>query len=78
MKFPNARVSKMSSENVIVVGRCRPFSEKEKAAGHTKVSEMNTKNGSINLSNPKNTSDTKTFSFDAVFDEDATQVFSFD
>ncbi|KAJ3273827.1 Kinesin-like protein kif3b [Terramyces sp. JEL0728] len=60
-------------ENVIVVGRCRPFSEKEKLAGHTKVAEMNKKNGSIMLSNPKNTLDVKTFSFDAVFDEDSTQ-----
>ncbi|KAJ2996190.1 Kinesin-like protein kif3b [Globomyces sp. JEL0801] len=64
----------MVSENVIVVGRCRPFNEKEKAAGHSKVAEMDKKKGMIMLSNPKASNDMKTFSFDAVFDEDSTQV----
>ncbi|KAJ3321704.1 Kinesin-like protein kif3b [Boothiomyces sp. JEL0866] len=64
---------KLPIENVIVVGRCRPFSEKEKLAGHTKIAEMNRKSGAIMLTNPKNPSDVKTFSFDAVFDEDSTQ-----
>eukprot|EP00842_Homolaphlyctis_polyrhiza_P006862 jgi/Hompol1/765/HPOL_001365-RA len=53
-----------SSENIIVVCRCRPFSEKEKAAGHTKVCEIDPKAGTIALKNPKNESDTKTFTFD--------------
>ncbi|KAI8898948.1 P-loop containing nucleoside triphosphate hydrolase protein [Globomyces pollinis-pini] len=64
----------MVSENVIVVGRCRPFNEKEKAAGHSKVAEMDKKKGMIMLSNPKASNDMKTFSFDAVFDEDSTQA----
>jgi hypothetical protein len=64
----------MASENILVVARCRPFSEKESAAGHSKVVEINCKAGSITLLNSKNESETKTFSLDAVFDEDSTQV----
>jgi hypothetical protein len=62
------------AENVLVVGRCRPFNEKEKQAGHSNVTSIDTVNGSIRLSNPKNSSDTKMFSFDAMFDENCTQM----
>ncbi|KAJ3305617.1 Kinesin-like protein kif3b [Kappamyces sp. JEL0829] len=64
----------MSAENVLVVGRCRPFNEKEKQAGHTNITQIDTKNGSIKLQNPKNPSDAKMFSFDAMFDETCTQM----
>ena len=64
----------MSSENVLVVGRCRPFSEKEKQAGHSNITAIDTKAGSIKLSNPKTPSDSKMFSFDAMFDENCTQM----
>jgi kinesin family protein 3/17 len=62
------------AENVLVVGRCRPFSEKEMQCGHTKIVEMNKSTATIILQNPKTPSDIKTFSFDAVFDEESTQV----
>jgi kinesin family protein 3/17 len=62
------------SENIIVVCRCRPFNEKEKAAGHTNVADIKKDSGSITLLNPKNPSDSKTFTFDALFDQDSTQV----
>jgi kinesin family protein 3/17 len=64
----------MPAENVIVVARCRPFNEKEKLAGHTNISKIDPKSGSIALENPKATSDIKTFTFDAVFDESSTQA----
>ncbi len=64
----------MSSENVLVVGRCRPFNEKEKQAGHSNITAIDTKAGSIVLSNPKTPTDTKRFSFDAMFDETCTQM----
>lgn len=62
------------SENVLVVGRCRPFSEKEKKAGHSNITEINVKNGSVKLLNPKNPSEAKQFSFDAMFDANCTQL----
>ena len=62
------------AENVLVICRCRPFSEKEKAAGHANVSIINPKDGTIQMVNPKNESDAKKFTFDAVFDETCTQV----
>ena len=66
----------MPAENIIVVGRCRPFNEKEKAAGHSKISDIDTKAGVIRLQNPKQESDIKTFTFDCAFDETCSQVFS--
>lgn len=66
----------MSSENIIVCCRCRPFNEKEKAAGHSKISEIDTKAGSIKLKSPKAENDVKTFTFDALFDETSAQVIS--
>lgn len=67
-------------ETVSVVIRCRPFSEKEKAAGHKKIVTFNTRENSVSLENPRTdgVNDTKTFSFDAVFDEDCKQVKIFD
>ena len=74
IKVVFTRLTNMSAENVIVVARCRPFNEKEMNAGHTNVSKIDTKTGSIALHNPKTPSDVKTFTFDAVFDETCTQV----
>ncbi|KAI8929336.1 P-loop containing nucleoside triphosphate hydrolase protein [Entophlyctis helioformis] len=62
------------AENIMVVCRCRPFNEKEKAAGHTKISDINPKTGAISLKNPKQENDVKTFTFDAAFDETCQQV----
>lgn len=61
-------------ENVIVVCRCRPFSDMEKQAGHSQISEIDSKTGVIKLNNPKIPADVKTFTFDAVFDENCTQA----
>ena len=63
------------NENVRVVCRCRPFSEKEKLGGFTKCISMDTRAGSISISNQKGDHDAKTFTFDSVFDEDSKQVF---
>ncbi|EGF80786.1 hypothetical protein BATDEDRAFT_11069 [Batrachochytrium dendrobatidis JAM81] len=62
------------AENVMVVCRCRPFSEKEKAAGHFKICNIDPKNCVISLKNPKQESDIKTFTFDSAFDEGCTQA----
>lgn len=64
----------MSGENVVVVARCRPFSQKERQDGHSIVTAIDLGNASIKVINPKNASDTKFYCFDAVFDADSTQV----
>ncbi|KAI9105271.1 P-loop containing nucleoside triphosphate hydrolase protein [Phlyctochytrium arcticum] len=69
---------KPSTENVIVVLRCRPFSEKERVAGHKKSVIIDPKAASITLTSPKSESDIKTFTFDAAFDEDCKQVDVYD
>ncbi|KAL2913031.1 hypothetical protein HK105_207486 [Polyrhizophydium stewartii] len=61
-------------ENIMVVCRCRPFNEREKANGHTKICEIDSRNGVISLKNPKQDSDVKTFTFDAAFDEGCLQT----
>ncbi|KAI9145064.1 P-loop containing nucleoside triphosphate hydrolase protein [Paraphysoderma sedebokerense] len=63
-----------STEAVRVVVRCRPFNNKEAEAGYTKVVEIDPHRGSLSLKNPKNDVDLKTFTFDAVFDEDSLQA----
>jgi DNA polymerase II small subunit/DNA polymerase delta subunit B len=60
-------------ENVLVVVRCRPFSDKEKLNGHLHISSIDDTTGVIKLLNPKNNEDTKTFTFDQAFDESCTQ-----
>ncbi|KAJ3126975.1 Kinesin-like protein kif3b [Nowakowskiella sp. JEL0407] len=62
------------SENIIVVLRCRPFSEKEKQAGHKKICEIGTDYGTVKLENPKVANDMKNFTFDTVYDEDCRQL----
>ena len=63
-----------SKENVLVVVRCRPFSENESAAGHSRVCDIDTSTAIIKMTNPNVDGDIKTFSFDATFDEQSTQV----
>eukprot|EP00833_Pecoramyces_ruminatium_P002353 jgi/Orpsp1_1/1176385/evm.model.c7180000057401.1 len=78
------------SESVIVCVRCRPFNEKEKQGGYKKIVDVNTKLGQISITNCKENSsnngssssinkdkhdeNTKTFTFDSVFDEDCKQI----
>ncbi len=65
----------MSKEEcVMVVVRCRPFSEREKQAGHKKVVEFRATERSVSVLNPKADQDIKTFSFDDIFDEASLQV----
>jgi kinesin family protein 3/17 len=64
-------------EAVKVIVRCRPFSEKEKAAGHTNIVQMDTKTGSVTIEDPRTGNGQgdipKTFTFDTVFDSNCTQ-----
>ncbi|KAG4085752.1 kinesin-domain-containing protein [Neocallimastix lanati (nom. inval.)] len=78
------------SESVIVCVRCRPFNEKEKQGGYKKIVNIDTKLGQISITNykenpnnngstgslnkDKNEENTKTFTFDSVFDEDCKQI----
>ncbi|ORZ35888.1 P-loop containing nucleoside triphosphate hydrolase protein, partial [Catenaria anguillulae PL171] len=60
------------SESIRVCLRCRPFSEKEKTAGFSRVVRFDSPT-SLTITNPKNQDDTKQFTFDAVYDEESTQ-----
>ncbi|KAI8822197.1 P-loop containing nucleoside triphosphate hydrolase protein, partial [Fimicolochytrium jonesii] len=61
-------------EAVKVVVRCRPFSEKEKAAGHSNIVAISKEAATVAITNPKSASDLpKTFTFDSVFDISSTQ-----
>ncbi|KAJ3149296.1 Kinesin-like protein kif3b [Geranomyces michiganensis] len=75
-----AKVSapKPSTENVIVTIRCRPFSQKEAAAGHKKIVAIDPQTAFISLTNPKSETDVKNFTFDAAFDETCKQVEVYD
>lgn len=72
-----ANSNKMESVRVVV--RCRPFSKKEMEAGYKCVSTIDKSIKAITLANPKGSSkdtsdEVKTYTFDTVFDQDATQV----
>jgi kinesin family protein 3/17 len=56
--------------------RCRPFSEKEKAAGHSNVVQIDPPNGTVMIVDPKTDrgDPPKTFTFDKVFDWNCTQT----
>ncbi|KAI9187811.1 hypothetical protein H9P43_002202 [Blastocladiella emersonii ATCC 22665] len=65
------------SEAIRVCLRCRPFSEKERAQGFTKVVTFDSPT-SVTLVSPKSPEDTKQFTFDAVFDEQSEQLQVYD
>ncbi|KAI9103234.1 P-loop containing nucleoside triphosphate hydrolase protein [Phlyctochytrium arcticum] len=57
-------------EAVKVVVRCRPFSEKEKAAGHSNIVNINKEAATVSIVDPRagDSQLPKTFTFDSVFD----------
>ena len=67
-------------DNVKVVVRVRPFSEKERSADHTNIVHVDVLSGAVRLAQPGGHQPTrrdapdKNFAFDAVFGADATQV----
>ncbi|XP_070565590.1 kinesin-II 95 kDa subunit-like [Ptychodera flava] len=63
------------AESVKVVVRCRPMNEKEVAAGHDRVVDMDVKKGVITISNPKASHGEapRQFTFDAVYDWNSKQ-----
>ncbi|KAI9220634.1 P-loop containing nucleoside triphosphate hydrolase protein [Blastocladiella britannica] len=63
------------AETVKVVLRCRPFSEKEKAAGHSCIVKMDEPGNSVAITDPNApaTDPPKSFGFDAVFDSNCRQ-----
>ncbi|KAJ3321206.1 Kinesin-like protein kif3a [Boothiomyces sp. JEL0866] len=65
-------------ESVKVILRCRPFSEKEKQAGHSNIVQMDTKSGTVTIVDPRSDrgpgDPPKTFTFDHVFDHTCTQT----
>ncbi|KAJ3197387.1 Kinesin-like protein kif3b [Irineochytrium annulatum] len=61
-------------EAVKVIVRCRPFSEKEKAAGHSCVVEINKDLATVAILDSKGQDPPKTFTFDSVFDWTSKQL----
>lgn len=73
------KISPYSSEeveNVRVVVRVRPLSDKEQEAGYRKVTSVNPLTGTIYVTNPASQlqEPPKTFTFDIVFDIDSKQL----
>ena len=66
--------SNANSEAVKVVIRCRPLSEKEMAAGHDVVVDINNKTGEIFIRKPGSDETPKQFTFDMAFGWNAEQV----
>ncbi|XP_028515921.1 kinesin-like protein KIF3B [Exaiptasia diaphana] len=66
-------------ESVKVVVRCRPMNEKEVAAGHERVVEMNVKKGTIEIKNLLKQGEVpKMFTYDAVYDWNSKQIDLYD
>ncbi|KAI8811185.1 P-loop containing nucleoside triphosphate hydrolase protein [Cladochytrium replicatum] len=68
-------------EAVKVIARCRPFSEREKAAGHTCIVTIDKRAATVSITDPRTigsdgntTEPPKTFTFDSVFDLTSTQT----
>jgi kinesin family protein 3/17 len=57
--------------------RCRPFSDKERSGGFSKVVAFPAPT-TIKISNPKIPDDIKEFTFDSVFDEASEQIAVYD
>uniref|UniRef100_A0A7S3DF42 Kinesin-like protein n=1 Tax=Palpitomonas bilix TaxID=652834 RepID=A0A7S3DF42_9EUKA len=62
------------AEAVRVLIRCRPLNSREKADGRKQVVELDMKSGSVSIKNPASEDPPKTFTFDQVFDNSATQA----
>ncbi|XP_039271184.2 kinesin-like protein KIF3B [Styela clava] len=63
------------AESVKVVVRCRPLNQKEIAANHDRVVNMDVKSGQILIKNPKATGEAeRSFTFDAVYDWNSEQT----
>ncbi|TPX59965.1 hypothetical protein SpCBS45565_g07616 [Spizellomyces sp. 'palustris'] len=62
-------------EAVKVVVRCRPFSEKEKTAGHSNIVNIDKAAATVSIVDPRSGADPlpKTFTFDSVFDLTSSQ-----
>ncbi len=72
------------AESITVVCRCRPFSLREKEAGHEDIIQYNDKNlQQISLRNPNKQDEmggdaAKTFTFDGVFRQGTAQAIVYD
>ncbi|XP_042145611.1 kinesin-II 85 kDa subunit [Ixodes scapularis] len=65
------------TENIRVVVRCRPLSEKEKAAGCQNIVTVDSVQGTLLVANPPGShgdAPPKMFTFDTVFDADSKQM----
>lgn len=65
------------AENIRVVVRCRPLSEKEQAAGCHDIVVVDTVQGTVLVTNPNGAHGDvppKMFTFDTVFDVNSKQV----
>ncbi|KAI8925722.1 P-loop containing nucleoside triphosphate hydrolase protein [Entophlyctis helioformis] len=70
-------------EAIKVIVRCRPFSEKESAAGHTNIIQIDKDAASVTIIDPRAQRESggdppKTFTFDSVFDITSRQMEVYD
>ncbi|KAJ3121865.1 Kinesin-like protein kif3b [Nowakowskiella sp. JEL0407] len=64
-------------EAVKVIVRCRPFSEKEKAAGHSNIVTIDQESATVSIRDPRSSDVSevpKTFTFDSLFDNNCAQI----
>lgn len=66
------------SENIKVVVRCRPMSDKEKLKGFETVVSVNSDNGTVQLLKNRGDAEPKTFPFNSAYPSDVTQQFIYD
>ncbi|XP_054633535.1 kinesin-like protein KIF3B [Dunckerocampus dactyliophorus] len=65
-------------ESIKVVVRCRPMNEKERAATFASVVSVDVKLGQIIVRNPRDSSTSKVFTFDSVYDWKSKQMELYD
>ncbi|CAD7932320.1 unnamed protein product [Amoebophrya sp. A120] len=70
----SADLSSSKSECVKVVIRCRPLSGQEIQDGRQKVVDLDVKSSSVTCRKPNDATAVKSFTFDAVYDHNSTQV----
>jgi len=67
-------MAKTQKESVVVCIRMRPFNSREKSKHCKACITMEKKRGEITITKPDHKDNQKMFTFDAVYDEDSTQL----
>ncbi|KAJ1566037.1 Kinesin-like protein kif3b [Nowakowskiella sp. JEL0078] len=76
--FPEELIKRGSEKEAVkVIVRCRPFSEKEKIAGHSSIVNIDKQAATVSISDPRSSEPSnipKIFTFDSVFDNTCSQM----